>query len=99
MRAPARRPMPSLIWTPQPCPQCGSMTLSEAEDKCTATQQMSGEYECPGAYAQESDTGQLLFPSPESAVALDEWYDEQGRLDDAEEDARVLGEISRGSEE
>lgn len=68
--------MPALELAPSPCPQCGAVTFAEAETKCTATQQMSGDYECPGTDCPDDAPGGLMmFPTEESLARLNAWYD------------------------
>jgi hypothetical protein len=80
--------MPTLVCEPAPCPQCGATTAIEAEIKCTATQNQSGDYECAGNDCEEDATGRFMFPTAASIAALDAWFHQQGMRDDAEEDRR-----------
>lgn len=79
--------MPELKYVRRPCRQCGARTSKQAETRCTATQGMDGDYECPGTDCKE-DRGWLLFPSDASIAALDEWYHQQGLADDAAAEAQ-----------
>lgn len=68
--------MPNLEYAIAPCPQCGATDVLDAETKCTATQQMSGDYECAGTDCKEDAQGRFMFPTQESLDRLDRWYDE-----------------------
>ena len=72
----AHDPIPSLEYEPSPCPQCGAVTFIEAETKCTARQQMDGDYYCAGTDCPETDPqGRMLFPTQVSLTALGLWYE------------------------
>ena len=73
--------MPELKYARGPCPQCGARTAKQAESACTATQQMSGDYECAGSDCKEDSHGFFRFPTQASLAKLDRWYDEQGMRD------------------
>lgn len=80
-----RTPMPDLQFAPGPCPQCGAETAIEAEMKCSATQQLDGDYSCAGDDAAEDLHGHFSFPTAASLAALERWYDEDGRRSDGEQ--------------
>lgn len=46
-------------WIPGPCPWCGAKTLDEAGDKCTPTQDQTGDYTC-GTPDSAPDTDGLI---------------------------------------
>lgn len=65
-------PMPDLQFAPAPCPQCGAINEDEANDKCTQTQDQTGEYSCAGEF---NDAGQSIQATEASLAAMDQWID------------------------
>lgn len=61
-------PMPSLVFSPAPCPCCGAINEDEASRKCKPSQDQSGEYECPGEFNKE---GRSIVASAESLAGMD----------------------------
>lgn len=80
-------PMPKLQYEHAPCPDCGAWSARDAENKCKATQGQDGDYHCAATDCKEDAAGNFLFPTAASVAALDQWYDAEGRKDDAEEAA------------
>lgn len=69
-----REPMPAMTYKRGPCIKCGARTEKQAETKCRPTQDMTGEWSCPGEF---DDKGWSKVPSPESIKAIDDWCDRE----------------------
>lgn len=71
-RKPCHR-MPKQEKAHAPCVKCGAMTELEAETKCRPSQDMSGEYECPGDFDEH---GRSVVETQASIAAMAAWYEQ-----------------------
>lgn len=79
-----RGPMPSPIFAPAPCPQCGAVDMDQANDLCRPSTDETGERYCGGEF---NDDGVSVQPTAESLAAIDLWCDAEER--------RIGGEQTR----
>lgn len=58
------------------CPVCGAATDNEASTRCKQTQDITGEWNCPGGAEEESySDGRLRFVTADSLSRMNAHYD------------------------
>lgn len=63
-------PMPSMEFKRGPCVKCGARTERQAETRCKPTQEIDGDYHCPGDF---NEAGWSIVPTKAGLDRLDAW--------------------------